>query len=107
MHKVYFLEKYSSLTNAYKTSREETWSWKTDKTFDNESDASEYMREKNRYTPEFVLVAEGINGVKREELLTRFCFDDKYLLKKRYFVEPLPNDKLKEEIKNNYILGTI
>ena len=102
-HRVYFLEKYPNKSNAYAVSRSETWTFSLDKSFESEEEAREYVRDKNRYTPEFVLQAEGILGDQREELLDNYTFTNQYLLKKRYFLEPLPLKELKENIDLNFL----
>jgi len=60
MNKVYYLEKYPNNSNAFTVSRSETWSFQLDKSFEDKEQAKHYVREKNRYTPEFVLQSEGI-----------------------------------------------
>ena len=102
LYKIYYLEKYPNKSNAYSVSRSETWTFVLDKMLDNEVDAKSYVKQKNKYTPEFVLQSE--NVLDKDELLDRFCFSDEYLLKKRYFLEPLPTEKLKHFIAVNYQL---
>jgi len=68
------------------------------KEFQDLEEAKEYVRMKNRYTPEFVLQSENITGTQREELLDKFSFGKDYLLKRRYFINPLPKREIKESI---------
>jgi len=102
MFQTYYLEKYPIQSNAYSVSRSENWSFRKEKLFENLEEAKEFVRDKNRYTPEFVLLAEHLKGEQRDELLERFCFSNQYLLKQKYFIEPLPIAELKEEINKNY-----
>jgi hypothetical protein len=104
MIQTYYLEKYPIQSNAYTVSRSETWTFRKDQQFENEEEAREYVMSKNRYTPEFVLQAEGFVEHRRDELLERFSFNDHYLLKRRYFIDPLPIEKLKALISDNYLI---
>lgn len=103
MFQTYFLEKYPIQSNAYTVSRSETWKFTKDKEFQDLEEAKEYVRMKNRYTPEFVLQAENINGNQREELLDKFSFGNDYLLKRRYFIEPLPKKEIRESILDAHL----
>jgi hypothetical protein len=98
MHKIYFLEKYPTQSNAYTISRTEKWTFRNEKCFTDLEEAKEYIREKNKYTPEFVLQAENISGIAREELLDRYCFTNNYILKRRYFMDPLPIQQINNSI---------
>jgi hypothetical protein len=104
MFQTYFLEKYPIQSNAYTVSRSETWSFRKDRLFDDLEEAEEYIRNKNRYTPEFVLQAEGVTGPQREELLDRFSFTNEYLMKRRYFIDPLPRDEIKKAILDAHLI---
>lgn len=103
MYQTYFLEKYPLQSNAYTVSRSEKWVFRKEKCFEDMEEAKAFVRMKNRYTPEFVLQAENVNGIRREELLDKFCFTNNYMLKKRYFLDPLPIQQIKNSILQEHI----
>jgi hypothetical protein len=88
MFQVYYLEKYPITSNAFTISRTEQWEFAKDKSFNTIEEAKEYIKNKTKSLPDFVLYAEGYIGDKRNELLEKFCFTDDFLLKNRFFLEP-------------------
>ena len=102
MIQVYYLEKYPITTNAYSISRSEQWEFKKDKEFESLDDAKQYIRDRTKSNSEFILYAYGHTGLKRAELLEKFCFTDDFVHKLRYFLEPC-KEKIIEKLNNDGI----
>jgi hypothetical protein len=102
MFQVYYLEKYPITTNAFSISRTEQWEFTKDKSFNTIEEAKEYIKNKTKSLPDFVLYAEGYIGDKRNELLEKFCFTDDFLLKNRFFLEPC-KDKITVKLQQEGI----
>ncbi len=99
---IYFLEKYPITTNAYSISRSEEWHFVKHKEVESLEEAKQYIRDKTKSNPEFVLYAYGSIGLKRLELLEKFCFSGDYVHKLRYFLEPC-KEKIIAKLENDGI----
>ena len=102
MTQVYYLEKYPITSNAYTISRSEQWEFIKDRIFDSIEEAKQYIRDKTKTNPEFVIYSHGFDNEKKLELLEKFCFTDNYVHKIRYFLEPC-KEKIIEKLEKDGI----
>jgi hypothetical protein len=102
---IYKILKVGAASKSHCINRTEDWIvQKLENTFANEKDAVDFLRQSTKTTPEFILQAEYItDSDKREEFLTTFLSQDKYLIYRRYFIGKPPKSKIINQLLTNKI----
>jgi hypothetical protein len=107
-HIVYRIQVFDVQSNKYSVGREESWTLKQDKVFDNEQEAREYVLDKNRIHSDMVRLGAHLimqkNDAELQKYYEDFCFnDDRYLRHRRYFLGKPSANKIREQLRQNGI----
>lgn len=83
---VWSLIRFTVGSNSHAVSRQEEWSLRKTEEFESEADAKEFVRNAHRRNSEFILLANTLDAITREQFLDEFSFDPKYAAKRQFFI---------------------
>lgn len=100
---VYILEDISGRRNTYGIDRNETWTQRLDKCFENREDALEYVKEKTRKLPVYKELCYGQSRDRCEDFLETFITSECYIHHNRYFIGLVPFNSIRRALENDGI----
>ncbi len=93
--------------NHFSLGRDESWTVREDRTFDNEQDAKNYILDRSKIFTDCVLlvqplIARGASNEEKQKFYNGFCFDDDtYIKYRRFFIGKPPIEDIKAALKND------
>ncbi len=100
---IYKIDTFEHENNSYRVDREESWTLKKETEFKDLEDAKEYVRRKNRIFSDLPNYLIGLNDENKQLMIDEFCFSDKYMHLRKFFLGKPDINKIKNRLEQQGI----